>query len=65
MAVNLFPVMASLGRNSHLTKQVENILRQKLSDQEIKKFFNWLQIVEQDKGIAVNQAKRKFIRGHL
>ena len=60
MSKNLLPHIVSASRNCGFSQQVNDIIKEKFTDYEQEVFLKWLQIVEQEKQIKVNQSKRKF-----
>jgi len=57
---NILPKMVSVSRNCGITNDVERILKEKLDEQELNIFYRWLQIIDSQKDIDINNAKRKF-----
>lgn len=58
--INILPKMVSVSRNCGITNDVERILKEKLDEQELNIFYRWLQIIDSQKDIDINNAKRKF-----
>jgi hypothetical protein len=52
--------MVSVSRNCGITINVERILKEKLDEQELNLFYRWLQIIDSQKDIDINNVKRKF-----
>ena len=48
MKKNILPDLVKVSRNCGLTVQMEQILKEKLSDVEMEIFLRWLQIVNEE-----------------
>lgn len=59
---NVLPEMIGVSRNCGFTLQLNNIIKEKLSEEDLEVFKRWLKIVEEENQIAVNLAK-KMVRG--
>jgi len=55
-----YRTLAAASNDSQVTRILWNTLNDKLSSTEVRNFEKWLQIVEQNKRLAVNKEKRKF-----
>jgi hypothetical protein len=56
MPQNLYPLMASVSRHSHLALAVHKTLTEKLTPAELNDFYRWLQLVDDERQTAVNNA---------
>ena len=60
MSKNLLPQIVSASRNCGFSIQLNELIKEKFNDYEQEVFLRWLQIVEQEKQIKINQSKRKM-----
>lgn len=57
---NMLPELISVSRNCGFTNELNNILKEKLSDYDFEVLHRWLQIVEEEKRLEISREKRKF-----
>ena len=54
----ILPTMISVSRDCRRTRQVAKAVTEKLTPEEMEAFYRWLQVIEQDQRVKINQAKR-------
>lgn len=58
----LLPFLIGASRDCQLTRQLSRVLDEKLSDAEKRDLRAWLKIIEQERGMAVRQERKKNFR---
>lgn len=57
----ILPEMIGVSNNSPLTREIHQILTQKLEGYDFEVFHRWLQLVERENDTKVRHAKNKFL----
>lgn len=60
MSKNILPELISVSRNCGATAQLNKIIEEKFNDADIELLHRWLQIVSDEKQIAIKSDQRKF-----
>ena len=53
----ILPKMVTISNNSHLTNEVANLIAEKLSPEEFKKFQDWLKLAETESQLKSNRTR--------
>jgi len=53
----ILPKMVTISNNSRLTNEVANLIAEKLSPEEFKKFQDWLKLVETESQLKSNRTR--------
>ena len=53
----ILPQMVTISNNSRLTNEVANLIAEKLSPEELKKFQDWLKLAETESQLKSNRTR--------